>query len=219
MAILFNGTTQYIQSSYTPPSLPITMSCWFYVDPTIGAACNVWGIGASGSADGYVIQLRSNVSPFTIRAVSVQAATAVNASSTTSVNTGEWHHATAVFVSTTERYIYLDGGGKGSNTTSSTPAAQNQFRGAATPYSSASAFLKGALADLALWSVALTDDEAASLGKGFSPLLIRPSALEIYAPLVDLNTKNVNKAGDPTIGYVNSPITQGGPPLFGIGRR
>lgn len=219
MAILFNGTTQYIQSSYTPPSLPITMSCWFYVDPTIGAACNAWGIGASGSADGYVIQLRSSASPFAIRAISIAGAVNRNAQSTTTVNTGEWHHATAVFVSSTERYVYLDGSGKGSDTNSSSPAAQNQFRAAATPWQTAGTFLKGALADIALWSVQLTDDEVTSLGKGFSPLLIRPSALEIYGPLVDLNTKAVNKAGDPTIGYVNSPTTQGGPPLFGIGRR
>jgi hypothetical protein len=42
----------------------------------------------------------------------------------------------------------------------------------------------GDLWEWAAWSVALTDDEIAALGKGFSPLLIRPQSRTFYVPLV-----------------------------------
>ena len=35
-----------------------------------------------------------------------------------------------------------------------------------------------------MWNVALTDADAAALAAGLSPLLVRPDALLVYAPLV-----------------------------------
>lgn len=44
--------------------------------------------------------------------------------------------------------------------------------------------MNGLLAECAIWSVALTDDEINSLAKGFKPSRIRPQSLVFYAPLV-----------------------------------
>jgi hypothetical protein len=42
----------------------------------------------------------------------------------------------------------------------------------------------GDIAEVAQWSVALTTDEIAALAKGLSPLLVRPTALQFYAPVI-----------------------------------
>ena len=44
----------------------------------------------------------------------------------------------------------------------------------------------GRLAESAIWNAALTAAEMASLGAGFSPLCIRPSALVAYWPQLQL---------------------------------
>ena len=44
--------------------------------------------------------------------------------------------------------------------------------------------LYGSIAEAAIWSAALTDDEILSLAKGFTPDQIRPQSLVFYAPLI-----------------------------------
>jgi hypothetical protein len=45
----------------------------------------------------------------------------------------------------------------------------------------------GTIAEFAVWDAILTAPEFAALGKGFSPLLIRPAALAEYVPMVRAN--------------------------------
>lgn len=44
--------------------------------------------------------------------------------------------------------------------------------------------MDGRVAEVALWDVALTDEEFVSLSKGFKPSRIRPQNLRFYAPIV-----------------------------------
>ena len=44
--------------------------------------------------------------------------------------------------------------------------------------------MDGQIAEAAIWNVALTDGEIASLAKGFKPTRIRPQSLVFYAPLI-----------------------------------
>lgn len=61
--------------------------------------------------------------------------------------------------------------------------------------------MNGSIAEPAIWNVALTDAEIASLAAGFTPDQIRPQSLQFYAPLVrDL----VDARGGRTITNVNS---------------
>lgn len=55
----------------------------------------------------------------------------------------------------------------------------------------------GYMAEVALWSVILTADEWKALGAGVSPLLIRPTALIEYLPLIGAATSYV--AAAPTV--------------------
>jgi hypothetical protein len=45
-------------------------------------------------------------------------------------------------------------------------------------------YFAGDVAEVGVWSVALTDDEVASHAKGFSAKRIRPQSLVFYAPLI-----------------------------------
>lgn len=45
-------------------------------------------------------------------------------------------------------------------------------------------FTNGQVAEVALWNVALTQDEITALAKGFRPKIIRPGSLIMYAPCV-----------------------------------
>ncbi len=103
------------------------------------------------------------------------------ATSTTSVNANSWHHIAGVYRSASSRDVYVDGGGKGSDTTTVTPAPMirtelGRIGGFAT-------YLDGALAEVGIWNIALSDREIGRLALGYSPLWVRPDALVFYAPL------------------------------------
>jgi len=102
--------------------------------------------------------------------------------STASVTVSSWHHIAAVYRSPSSRDAYVDGRGKGSDTTTVTPAPMKRTElgrvfGFAT-------YLDGALAEAGIWNAALSDAEIRRLALGWSPLWVRPQALAFYAPLV-----------------------------------
>ena len=53
----------------------------------------------------------------------------------------------------------------------------------------------GNIAEVALWSAALSDAEIASLAKGFSPLFIRPESLIDYWPLIGRFSPEIDVVG------------------------
>ncbi len=78
--------------------------------------------------------------------------------------------------------VYLDGAEIFSDTQStaiSYPSANSTIGG-----NGVFDLLSGNIAELAVWGAALTADEVVSLAKAFSPALIRPASLLMYAPLV-----------------------------------
>lgn len=94
---------------------------------------------------------------------------------------GVWAHCAGVWASSTSRTAYLDGVAGPTDTTTVAPGhnavALGYNKGAAGFY------FNGAIAEVGLWSAALTVEELAALAKGISPLLIRPAALVAYWPL------------------------------------
>lgn len=96
----------------------------------------------------------------------------------------------AVLASTTSRTPYLDGTA-GTTNTQTNNVGTGQDRLTLATYLSGSSpqeLLNGRLADAAVWNVALSADEIASLAKGFKPTRVRPQSLVFYAPLIrDLN--------------------------------
>lgn len=187
----------FINSSITAPGMPLTIACWAWSD--LSTARAIGGLHG-GSNHQHIISFESS----TVKAQSRSgAASAVAASSSTTYSTGQWHHVCGVFAAADDRAVYLDGGGKGTNTTSRNPSNDTiaLARGNGTGF-----LLNGRIAEFAVWDAALTDDEVAQLGAGVSPLLVRPINLYFYFPLVRVDPPrcvisgiSLTKAGDPQV--------------------
>jgi hypothetical protein len=99
-----------------------------------------------------------------------------------------WYSAGVTWSSLTAGVAYLDGSSANSSLSASgavTLTSIDQILIATRKVSNTpGVFFDGNLADIALWNVALTDGEIASLAKGFKPTRIRPQSLVFYAPLI-----------------------------------
>jgi hypothetical protein len=72
-------------------------------------------------------------------------------------------------------------------------------------------FLNGQIAEAAVWNVALSAAEIASLSKGFSPLLIRPASLVAYWPLIGRHDPEIDPVGRFDMTLTANPTTAAHP--------
>ena len=107
--------------------------------------------------------------------------------------TNTWHNVVISAASTTSCIMYLDGVSVSTDTDSSTIPVNTQMdvgrdAGASIP----SAYFSGKIAEFATWTVALSAAEAASLSKGVSPRLVRPTSLQAYWNLLGNDSPEVD---------------------------
>ena len=180
MALSLNGSSSYIESTSTPvTTFPFTMACWFNpANNTAGGT--LMSLGVANGADRFQMVNRGDLAGDFIAISSLVGATAATATTTIGYTANTWHHAAAVCTNITGRSIFLNGGGKATNTTSSNPAGINNILLGSRWATSRGFFFNGRIAEAAIWNAALTDDEVLSLSKGFAPYLIRPSNLKFY---------------------------------------
>jgi len=75
----------------------------------------------------------------------------------------------------------------------------------------------GSLADFAVWDAILNAGEIAALGKGVSPLWIRPANLKLYMPITGLHTTEPDYSTTRAAGTVTSAtLTAHAPPIQSI---
>jgi hypothetical protein len=140
---------------------------------------NLRSYGLVMSADSYVGFNISSDGTF-------QAGNATVASANASTQ-NSWASAAGRYVPSVSVSGWLDGIKETEKTAS---IAASIFSGAADMWigaqfiAAADAIFIGDIADAAIWSAALTDDEIVSLSKGFKPTRIRPQSLVFYAPLI-----------------------------------
>lgn len=127
-----------------------------------------------------------------LSATSTDTATSIS-SGHTITDTASWHHAAGVWASATSRQCYLDGTADTVNTTSRTPSGIDRFKVGAG--GSEAQVFNGLIAHSAVWGVALTADEIASLAAGLSPLLIRPASLVAYWPYLGRDSTEIDIIG------------------------
>lgn len=218
-AIEFKTSSQQYVSTSTAPvtATPLTISCWMQEDQST-ALDTLVSIQDNADTDRYWrLRVDGDNATKTVSAGSRQnGASEATAFSTSIYTVGKWHHVTGVFVSSTERYVYLDGTHRGSSTTSSAPDNIDDMTIGASRDSSPSNWMNGRIAEVAVWNVALSDDEVTALAtpvRGM-PLQIRPNNLVDYYPLnnvtdsvsMDTATMIINMAPN-TFGSFNSAST------------
>jgi hypothetical protein len=185
MARLFDDvSSEYLEyGSGVLTAVPVTLACWAYVDDmTPGYLC-LMGLCNSGSnTDSFTLFCVDDLGTNEMWARTAQAGW-TEAESTSGFSTNTWFHACGVFSAVDSRAAYLNGGSKGTDSTSKTPSGINRTVIGRLTRPSAANYMSGRIAEAAIWNVALDDDEVAALGAGVCPLLVRPGDIIGYWPL------------------------------------
>jgi hypothetical protein len=187
MAWDFDGTDDYIEAALGANyDVPKTLACWFNSDTT-NANKTLVSLAAGSITEDLSQGLRIQItSTGVVQAVTSSGTGANGASSPGSYSANTWHHAAGKFESSSSRYAYLDGaiGAQNTATRSTGGALDNHLIGQGSGGNNPPQPFNGRIAEVAIWDVALNDDEIAALAKGFRPDMIRPSKLLFYLPLV-----------------------------------
>jgi hypothetical protein len=186
MALLFdNSNTEYmIVLSAIRTSTPLSMACWFKSDD-LTAGQSLMSIANNNSDVHYhALSIRGDAVGDRLRAATRSNIGYVYAQSAVPYSADTWHHACGVWASSSDRRVYLDGGNKGTNNSYRTPTGLNRTAVGVLCRQNKFLYMSGHIAEAAIWSVALTDGEAAILAAGYSPLFVRPQSLVVYWPMV-----------------------------------
>lgn len=188
MALDFNGTTQHLLRASTPiTAVPLTMFGRYRYDTAIAdeAEHTVLSLTDHDAQQEWTLEIgRTGGVDYGIAMVN-SGGTVGFALSSAAPTINTWQNLTGVYSANNSRTVYLNGGSSGTDTTAATPSGISHIYVGAT--SSSSSIIKsfnGAIADTAIWNVALNTSEIAALNAGYSPALIRPSALVYYQPLI-----------------------------------
>jgi len=175
-----DGSSQYlIRSSAVVTAAPWTIAAWFNTDDGTSDQ-GIFAICDTSAWQWSMLYARGTAS----RTVAVSNTAGIFATTGT-YSADAWHHACHVETSSTSRAVYLDGGGKGTNTSSTAPTGiDNATVGCRALGNGVYNYFSGAIAEAAIWNAALTDAEVAILAQGYSPLFVRPESLVGYWPLI-----------------------------------
>lgn len=164
----------------TVSGYPISMSAWFRTsDLTINQCIVANNLETTGI--GVYLIVRGVDAGDPLSASDYDGSTAARANSGGSVTSGTWHHGGASFTATNVRAVYLDGARTDNSTSVTSYSAPDRTR--IGTFLSGNSHWSGQIAEVGIWNVTLTDDEMLILAAGFSPLVVRPSALQLYVPL------------------------------------
>ena len=210
MSILFDDAqNEYLQRSGTFISgMPFTMACWFKSnDDTLRQGLMSLYLSASHY---YLLEIRGNEAGDKVYLTIVDAGGGSAAFTTTGYTANQWHHACAVFTSTTNRAVYIDGGSKATSSVTRNPDTPNTLgigRIITTNY------MSGQIGEAAIWSVALADWEVALLAQGFTPMRIQSQNLKGYWPLFSLDHLSDYAGNQNPFTAYNTPANADQPPV------
>ncbi len=214
MAYDFNGSNKYLSTASAPASgSPTTMACWFQRQ-SLGANQAVVSFGDIAGTHRNQLNCRIGSSPaFAIEAIAIGASGTVRATTGSATTLAQWDHACAVYNSSTSRFAYLNGVASPEDTANcgSQNAATGLQIAARVASNSAANHSDSLIAEVGIWSAALTAAEIASLAKGMTCDKVRPQSLVFYAPLVrDL----IDAKGGLTITNNNSATVANHPRVY-----
>lgn len=188
---------------------PLSFSCWFY--PTVK---DVDHYALVTMADTAVVNQWLGLYPNSLNSVnmSVRNVNGYSATTTTMFNLNTWNHTLGVLESSTSRYVYLNGGGKATDTnTCAFPTGLDNTIIGALIRTTTLQTISSRVAEVAIWSVALGDVEAVALAAGISPLAVRPQSLVAYWPL--FTDADIDIVGGYDLTDYNSPTVADHPPV------
>lgn len=181
MAYAFVGTSnQYLTSTAPATGNPLTMAAWFRPQNIVGVK-TILTLGTGDNTQRYWLYNASS----TVSLDSRDAAGFSSISIASGVSAGVWHHACAVELAGSGRRIYGNGTLGSTSAAARNPASVDEFYvGIDRASNTFSNPMTGDIAEVGVWSAALTADEVRSLAQGVACRLVRPQSLVFYAPLI-----------------------------------
>lgn len=188
------ASSQYVTTTSPPvTAAPFTVGGWVRRGNS-ATTQNIFGLGLSSALKFFGISW--NGADFKPRAQHFDGTNNGVATGTTVVNVGDVVHLCGVFASTTSRSIFVNGVSEATDTANCgnafTPDRWD-FGTLDAGSGSKTDHFEGDLWEWAAWNVALDAAEIAALGKGVSPLLIRPQSLIGYWPFLDAAAPDVDR--------------------------
>lgn len=182
MARLFDDANSDRLTNYSLLGItdyPFSFAAWFNADADVDNAIIVFGgetgrrwIGIWAVAGG------------TLRTTTYVGSGTTNTNASTGWTVGVSHHVAGVWVSDTERYVWIDGGSKGASTTERNFDTINKFHIGCANYVYDPKYPSGKIWEAGVWNIAFSDDDVVSLANGGVPPLVRPQGLVAYYPLL-----------------------------------
>lgn len=135
---------------------------------------------------------------------------------TNTIGLNTWRHFFATWVSATERRLYINGAqaAGGTGLPSRNPGQRSDFRLSNNGDGNSTLRFNGLLGEWGVWDMALTAAEIAALGKGVSPLRIRPARLTHYWPLFGRRSPEPDLMGGIDLTLNNGPTQAAHPRLL-----
>lgn len=186
--VLSSASSQYAYAGNPlVTTTPFTMVCWAY--PYSIATSNIALSVTDESDDIHIIQARGSLPGDYVAAGSYDGSWSL-AETTAGYTASTWQHFGAVFTSSTLRDMFIDGGSKGSNTGSQNPTGLTDFIVGSHKKVSGN-YWDGKICHVAVWDIALSDAEMATLAAGALPTSVQPGNLIAYYPLVSNGNASV----------------------------
>ena len=187
MAYMLNGTNQYISVNSAPASgIPLTLSALVYPSFNDVQYPIIDVTDSFGATTGSRVTMFFNggAAGDPVQCLACNTNTCGSAITTSGFSINTWNSGISVSTQN-NRSSFINASGKGTNESTINLAILTSMRLATRIVDgSVDSYLNGRLAECAIWNVALTDAEIASLAKGFKPTRIRPQSLVFYAPLL-----------------------------------
>lgn len=175
------ASSQYLEYAGAVAAMPLTLACWVYPRDNTNRQVLMSIADNTSEFRGLNLILAGNIAGDPVRADANDGSGIASTSTTYALNA--WQHVCGVFAATSSRAVYLDGGGKGTNTGVAATGAPNRTSIGRLSKTTPAYYSDALIAVPAVWSVALSDDEVALLAAGLRSTMIRPEALVAFWPL------------------------------------
>jgi len=190
VARLFDdAASQYLKyAAQTITAFPFTVSLRFYVDAD--ALVQMLFTQSREDPGNYYTYLaaRMDSAGDPLRATVITNGVGANAVTTNAISAdSSWHHAVGIYTASGVTAILnadFANEGNAGHAVAYPGGMDNTLIAAIEDNASRRNYLSGAMAEVAVWSAALTDPEVSILYEGVSPLLVRPQSLVLYVPLI-----------------------------------
>ena len=178
--VLFDdGSSEYLTNGNAAViTYPITMACWVNTNDLSVNQSLIIIADTATSNNFHQLYIEQGLDMLRVRSDDATATIAF-ATTTTAMSINTWHHACGVFTSSTNRAVFLDGGGKGTDALDVTPVGLDSTTIAVRRTNFNQWYLSGMIAESRIYNRALSDAEVYAL---YAP----QTRWELYKPLTRL---------------------------------